>query len=382
MTQPPPDQPDSGRGPDDPWARPNAPRPDASGTPPQGGPAQSPPAPGAYPPPGAYPGGPAQPGYPPAGGYPPQLGYPQQPGGYGQPGYWPQNQGPGGPGGPAPTHGDRSSAGVWAGVLALVLAIAGATLACIDATALAGWIVAGVGVALGLALLFWPKVPRALSVAATGIAAAGLVAGLILHFTVYDDADGDGDGDSARTESSSSFGSITEPSGSSRPSLPGQPSSAPSSSAAAPSSGPGRRSASSSGDGSRGAPFAFGSAERMGDWEVTVFKPYEGWDEIRAASPYESPPDSGIEYWLFPVEATNLGTESASAWWALTAGFEDSAGMLHGGYCAGTLPEDLYYYSEVAPGKTVSGNLCVEKPAGASGLWTLNIDFVEDFYFE
>src|SRR5699024_12164060 len=106
------------------------------------------------------------------------------------PGGWPPHQPPGGPGQPPPpSGGGRSSAGLWLGVAALVVAIAGAALACIDATALAGWIVAGVGLALGLALLLWRKTPRVLSGAATVLAAAGLTSGPILHFPRSHDHD-------------------------------------------------------------------------------------------------------------------------------------------------------------------------------------------------
>src|SRR5699024_432920 len=278
--------------------------------------------------------------------------------------------------------GGRSPAGLWLGVAALAVAIAGAALACIDATALAGWIVAGVGLALGVALLLWPKTPKVLSGAATVLAAAGLNSGVILHFTVYDDDDGDSDsGQSSSPQSGSApwSGPSIEPSGSARPD---RPSSAPSSSPSAPSSTPRRGRSSSSADGSRSAPFSFGTAERMGDWEVAVFEPYDGWDEIRAESPHETPPDSDTEFWLFPIEATKHGSEAADVWMALTAGFEDDSGELHGGFCAGTIPEDLYYFDEVEPGETVTGNLCVEKPIGSSGLWTLDVDFREDFYFD
>lgn len=124
------------------------------------------------------------------------------------------------------------------------------------------------------------------------------------------------------------------------------------------------------------------------DWTATIpSTPTEGWTQIQAKNPQAVAPDDGMELWLVPISGTYNGTSAAPAatYSYIKVGFiADDGTVFEGGSSleAGCkhnyVPDDVMDVKDIAPGATFTGNLCVQIPVGATGVWTLAIGLMAD----
>jgi len=143
-------------------------------------------------------------------------------------------------------------------------------------------------------------------------------------------------------------------------------------------------------DGTKDNPFPIGheiSGEGLtaSDWTATISSaPHEGWADIQARNPLAVAPDDGMELWLVPVSGTYDGSRNTPAvtYSYIKVGFLSSDGQVYEGGSSlqagckhNYVPDDV---TDLAPGDTFQGNLCVQVPAGASGLWTLSLGLNAD----
>jgi seryl-tRNA synthetase len=133
-------------------------------------------------------------------------------------------------------------------------------------------------------------------------------------------------------------------------------------------------------DGSRQNPFTIGTPVGNDEWEVTLGEPREAWDEILAENQFNDPPEDGMEFYIVPVAATYVGDESGNAAWAITVKFVGEDNRTYSDWC-GALPDSLYDFDDVYTEGTVEGNFCVVVPEGASGLWTLAVNYSDPVFF-
>lgn len=133
-------------------------------------------------------------------------------------------------------------------------------------------------------------------------------------------------------------------------------------------------------EGSRANPFAIGTPVGNDTWDLQLGTPREAWAEIKAENQFNDPPAEGMEFWIVPLEATYLGTETGLAWLDIDVKFVGSDNRTYDGYC-GVIPGNLNDVGELYEGGVAEGNVCLEVPAGADGLWTVATDFSEPAFF-
>ncbi|GGC69736.1 DUF4352 domain-containing protein [Hoyosella rhizosphaerae] len=112
---------------------------------------------------------------------------------------------------------------------------------------------------------------------------------------------------------------------------------------------------------------AVGETHRIGDWDVTVHRTVmDATADILAENPYNDRPDSGQQFVMAYVTLTNTTNGYLSP---IMTYFDliDSSGTVNGlvsnfAYC-GVVPDSLETYTDVAPGNSVSGNVCVAAPS-------------------
>ncbi|MPV51471.1 hypothetical protein GCG21_15940 [Pseudactinotalea sp. HY160] len=133
-------------------------------------------------------------------------------------------------------------------------------------------------------------------------------------------------------------------------------------------------------EGSRANPFAIGTSVGNETWDLVLDTPREAWTEIKAENRFNDPPAEGMEFWIVPLEATYLGAETGTAWLDIDVKFVGSDNRTYDGYC-GVIPSDLDEVGDLYEGGVAEGNVCLEVPAGADGLWTVATDYGEPAFF-
>src|SRR5690606_17465378 len=121
-------------------------------------------------------------------------------------------------------------------------------------------------------------------------------------------------------------------------------------------------------EGSRSNPYPIGTVVANSEWEVSLGEPREGWAEIRERNSFNDPPADGMEYHLVPLSVTYVGADSAVPWLELTVEFVGDDARTYTGRC-GVIPDDLMDVDALYEGGSAEGNVCVEVPEGAPGLW-------------
>lgn len=104
-------------------------------------------------------------------------------------------------------------------------------------------------------------------------------------------------------------------------------------------------------------PLPLGQEAQIGDWKVKVVgATLDATQAVLAALSSNPTPDSGSQYVLVKLEATNTGTGSATYFDAGLWGIIGSKGDLFESSTAWA-PDDLYDVGETLPGGTASGNV-------------------------
>lgn len=110
------------------------------------------------------------------------------------------------------------------------------------------------------------------------------------------------------------------------------------------------------------------------EWSFLFDQPYEATAEILAHNDVNAPPADGMEYWIVPVYATYTGPSSTvTAHGAIDLWFVDAEGAEFPDGC-GDVPDALVGTGLIGTDDSVHGNVCLEVPAGADGLWGLGAD--------
>jgi hypothetical protein len=109
--------------------------------------------------------------------------------------------------------------------------------------------------------------------------------------------------------------------------------------------------------GTREDPLPLGQETQMGNWRVRVVEAtLDATEAVLAASSVNDKPDSGSQYVLVKLEATNTGTGSdeyySNALWTFVGSASDTFSS-----SSEIAPDDLYDVGDTPPGGTASGNV-------------------------
>lgn len=247
------------------------------------------------------------------------------------------------------------------GVIALVVAVLGAILACVPGIVIVGWILLPVGFVLGLVGLFASGKRKGSAVAAVIVSIVGTVIG-VLFFIAFignslDDAFGDGDVtvSEARTESSGSESGTDDTAT--------------------------RGVGGSVALGSHGNPASIGSVITSGDWEVVVNSfDANSTDDVLAANPFNQAPSEGNQYAVVNVTATYRGEESGDASY-ISVAYVTEAGNVIESYETNAVSPDPSLDGEMYAGASITGNEVLEVPENDEGLLRMELGLFGDEVF-
>ncbi len=113
------------------------------------------------------------------------------------------------------------------------------------------------------------------------------------------------------------------------------------------------------------SPLPAGSEVETGNWRVSFSDVVpDATETVLNENQFNEPPADGYQYFMYRVEATYLGADSAYAWDELELGVAfDNA--VHTEWC-GVIPDDLLDAPEVYADGTASGNACVAVPSDSA----------------
>jgi hypothetical protein len=113
-------------------------------------------------------------------------------------------------------------------------------------------------------------------------------------------------------------------------------------------------------EGSRGNPYAFGETVRVGDWDFTLTGVTEnGTDLVMSYEPSNETPADGRQFLMVGVETTNTGTEPNAFGQSVAINLVGDQAVAYTTVdTCGYLPDGIDLFADVAPGESVSGNLC------------------------
>jgi len=121
-------------------------------------------------------------------------------------------------------------------------------------------------------------------------------------------------------------------------------------------------------------PWALEGEVYTDEWSVLLEIPHEATAEILAHNDVNVSPADGMEYWIVPVDAMYLGPSSTvTAHGSIDLWFVDRDGNEYTEGC-GDVPDSLVGTGLIGTDDSAQGNVCLEVPAGADGLWVLAVD--------
>jgi hypothetical protein len=110
------------------------------------------------------------------------------------------------------------------------------------------------------------------------------------------------------------------------------------------------------------APLPAGTEVVTGNWRVAFSNVVpDAAEALAAEDEYNEPPADGHQYFMFQVDATYEGEDSAFAWDQLMLGVSFN-NTVYTEYC-GIIPDDFWTTPEVFAGGTATGNFCVTVPS-------------------
>lgn len=121
-------------------------------------------------------------------------------------------------------------------------------------------------------------------------------------------------------------------------------------------------------------PWALEGEVYTDEWSVLLEIPHEATAEILAHNDVNVAPAEGMEYWIVPVDAMYVGPSSTvTAHGSIDLWFVDRDGTEYEEGC-GDVPDSLVGTGLIGTDDSARGNVCLEVPAGADGLWVLAVD--------
>jgi hypothetical protein len=121
------------------------------------------------------------------------------------------------------------------------------------------------------------------------------------------------------------------------------------------------------------------------DWEVTLGPAMLDADEVVAAeNPSAEPAPDGSQYAMVPVTVVYRGAESGTPWAELAVGFVSAAGTVHSSSDSfAVAPTPLTDVKELVPGAAGTGNVVVPVPAEdvAEGAWVVTSEAGDQYFF-
>lgn len=238
------------------------------------------------------------------------------------------------------------------GIIALVAGIIGFIFACIPGALIIGWILLPAAFILGIVGVCLSGKTKGASIAAICVSIVGVIVGVVVFFTLVADSFSD-----AFNESDLTAG-------------PGSP----------PTIGGGSREDFTPKPGSREDPLPIGQTVSNEEWNVVLGQPVEAGNIVAAENQFNEPPQSGMEFWMVPVRATYVGSETGTPAYEVRVEFVGSDNRTYSESC-GVIPNPLNDVDELYPGGVGEGNVCVAVPAGADGLWSVSAGIIGDPVF-
>jgi hypothetical protein len=121
-----------------------------------------------------------------------------------------------------------------------------------------------------------------------------------------------------------------------------------------------------SADGTRENPLPVGSTVVLDEWDITVGAPTFGATAaVTGENMFNSEPEAGNEYALFPITATYKGADSKTLMLQVDFSFVTAEGAAWDAPLILIVPGELDRSQELYTGATVSGNVGIEIPAGS-----------------
>jgi hypothetical protein len=111
------------------------------------------------------------------------------------------------------------------------------------------------------------------------------------------------------------------------------------------------------------SPLPAGTEVVTGNWRVAISNVVpDATEAILSEDEMNEPPAEGHQYFMFQVDATYEGDDSAFAWDQLMIGVSFN-NTVYTEYCGFVIPDDFAYAPEVLAGGTATGNVCVSVPS-------------------
>jgi hypothetical protein len=238
------------------------------------------------------------------------------------------------------------------GLIALIASVIGFVFACIPGALVVGWVLLPIALILGIVGVALSGMSKGTSISAIITSIVGIVVGVVVFLALVGNA------------FSNAFHNSDL-------------SSAPSAASGAPSN---TQTSVSYQPGSRENPFPIGERVQSRDWQVSLGAPHEAGARIAAENQFNDPPKAGMEYWIVPVAATYTGDRTGNLGSDITVKFVGSDNRTYDDSC-GVIPNPLSDVGDLYKGGSAKGNVCVEVPARAAGLWTLTTGFGDPAFF-
>ena len=234
------------------------------------------------------------------------------------------------------------------GLIALIVGAVGFVFACIPGALVVGWVLLPIAFVLGIVGVCLSGKTNGTSIAAIIVSIVGGVVGVVVFFVLVGNAFSDAFRDSDLSSQSES-----------------RTQSSPRTTTGSPKAG------------TRENPFKIGQLVSNRDWEVTLGPPREGGAAVAAENQFNDPPEAGMEFWIVPVTATYTGSDTGSPAFGINVEFVGSDNRTYSDRC-GVIPNPLADVGNLYSGGVAEGNVCVQIPAGADGLWTVSTGFASD----
>lgn len=243
------------------------------------------------------------------------------------------------------------------GLIALITSIVGFVFACIPGALIVGWVLLPTAFILGIVGVALSGRRKAASVSALIIAVVGTIVAVVVFVTAVVGAVDD------------AFDGTSQTSG--EDAVPGDESPSqddPADDEAA--------------EGTRDNPLSAGDTMSTDDWTIVLDTPYEATDDVLGENPFNDPPADGSEYWILPITATYTGDDTGEPM-LITTAFVSADGHTYdeGNSDCGVIPDPLDAAGELYADASATGNVCLEVPAGADGLWSISADILDEPVF-
>lgn len=236
------------------------------------------------------------------------------------------------------------------GLIALIVAAVGFIFACIPGALIVGWILLPTAFILSIVGLVLTGRRKGTSITALILSVVGTIVGVIVFMAVAAGAVSDAfNGASLAPDSPSSVAHATPDKTADTAAKSG-----------------------TAALGTRAHPLAIGEKATNRDWTISLGTPHEATDAVLGKNPFNTAPAKGKEDWIVPVTATYTGTTTGEPA-LISVSFVSTDGHTYDELNAdcGVIDTPLTSAGELYPNATAKGDICLQVPAGADGLWNV-----------